>query len=271
MEMKTDNKSLTGDKSKILFADDNRVFCRALEEFFAAQPDFEVCGTAANGSEALDLIKKTEPDIVVLDMAMPYVDGFGVLDNLSSLNLSKRPHMIILSAVGQEETTRQAMEKGATYYIVKPFDMTMLLARIRQLTKNAPTTSNNGGQMATSIPQARSLDVEVTKIIHQMGVPAHVKGYQYLRDAIIMVVNEVNLMGAVTKELYPMIAEKYDTTASRVERAIRHAIELAWDRGNVELMNHYFGYTINVERGKPTNSEFIAMIADKLRIGEKLA
>jgi len=267
MELKSDNKA-DDRKSKILFADDNRVFCRALEEFFSAQPDFMVCGIAANGSEALDLIKEQEPDIVVLDMAMPYVDGFGVLDSLPSLNLTKRPHVIILSAVGQEDTTRQAMEKGATYYIVKPFDMTMLLARIRQLTKNVPSSN---GQLLTSVPAVRSIDVDVTKIIHQMGVPAHVKGYQYLRDAIIMVVGEANLMGAVTKELYPMIATKYDTTASRVERAIRHAIELAWDRGNVELMNHYFGYTINVERGKPTNSEFIAMIADKLRIGEKLA
>ncbi len=268
MELKNDIKT-EDKKSKILFADDNRVFCRALEEFFSAQPDFNVCGIAANGSEALDLIKEREPDVVVLDMAMPYVDGFGVLDSLPGLNLGKRPHVIILSAVGQEDTTRQAMEKGATYYIVKPFDMTMLLARIRQLTKNMPTAST--GQMMANVPAVRSIDVDVTKIIHQMGVPAHVKGYQYLRDAIIMVVGEANLMGAVTKELYPMIAGKYDTTASRVERAIRHAIELAWDRGNVELMNHYFGYTINVERGKPTNSEFIAMIADKLRIGEKLA
>ncbi len=146
-------------------------------------------------------------------MAMPYVDGFGVLDSLPGLNLGNRPHVIILSAVGQEDTTRQAMEKGATYYIVKPFDMTMLLARIRQLTKNMPTAST--GQMMANVPAVRSIDVDVTKIIHQMGVPAHVKGYQYLRDAIIMVVGEANLMGAVTKELYPMIAGKYDTTASR--------------------------------------------------------
>ncbi len=120
-----------------------------------------------------------------------------------------------------------------------------------------------------AVLKSRNLELDVTKVIHQMGVPAHVKGYQYLRDAIIFVVEEVNLMGAVTKELYPLIAEKYDTTASRVERAIRHAIELAWDRGNVEMMNKYFGYTVNMDKGKPTNSEFIAMVSDKLRLGEK--
>jgi len=148
---------------------------------------------------------------------------------------------------------------------MKPFDLDTLEKRIRQISENKYSAENE------LLPKANSLEIEITKIIHQMGVPAHVKGYQYLRDAIVFVTEEVNLMGAVTKELYPMIAEKYDTTASRVERAIRHAIELAWDRGNVEMMNQYFGYTINIERGKPTNSEFIAMIADKMRMGEKLA
>ena len=148
--------------------------------------------------------------------------------------------------------------------MMKPFDLETLGKRLQQINENI-----NAEQVF--LPKANYLEVEITKIIHQMGVPAHVKGYQYLRDAIALVTEEINLMGAVTKELYPMIAEKYDTTASRVERAIRHAIELAWDRGNVDMMNQYFGYTINIERGKPTNSEFIAMIADKLRMGEKLA
>ncbi|MEG1997885.1 MAG: sporulation transcription factor Spo0A, partial [Clostridiales bacterium] len=205
----------------MVFADDNRVFCRVMEEFFNSQNDFVVGGCAYNGNEALDLLKKTEPDVMILDMAMPYLDGFGVLDALPDLNLAKTPHVIILSAVPSEDTMRQAMNKGATYYIVKPFDLHILLARIRQLTGNA--VKAEGEVLGT--PAGRNLDVEVTKIIHQMGVPAHVKGYQYIRDAIIMVVQESSLMGAVTKELYPMVAEKYDTTASRVERAIRHAIE----------------------------------------------
>jgi len=173
------------------------------------------------------------------------------------------PKIIILTALGQESMTQRAIQLGADYYILKPFDLDVLGSRIRQLANGMPSMSN---ETRSTLVRTRNLDVEVTKVIHQMGVPAHIKGYQYLRDAILFVIEEVNLLGAVTKELYPMIAKKYNTTSSRVERAIRHAIELAWDRGNVEMMNKFFGYTINVERGKPTNSEF--MVADKLRIGK---
>jgi len=184
-----------------------------------------------------------------------------------SLEFEARPKIIILTAFGQEAITKKALELGADYYILKPFDLDVLGARIRHLV-GASTVSVSGSY---SPVRNRNLDVEVTNLIHEMGVPAHVKGYQYLRDAIILVINDVNLLGAVTKELYPMIAEKYNTTPSRVERAIRHAIELAWSRGNIELMNRFFGYTIDVERGKPTNSEFIAMVADRLRIGAKVS
>ncbi|MCL4439158.1 MAG: sporulation transcription factor Spo0A, partial [Firmicutes bacterium] len=156
-------------------------------------------------------------------------------------------------------------ELGADYYILKPFDFSVLASRIRQLSEGI-----NPNQYISAV-KPKNLDVAVTNIIHEMGVPAHIKGYHYLRDAILMVINEINLLGAVTKELYPMIAQKYQTTPSRVERAIRHAIELAWDRGNVEMMTKFFGYTINLERGKPTNSEFIAMVADKLRIETKVS
>ena len=159
---------------------------------------------------------------------------------------------------------RRAIELGAKYYMMKPIDFQVLTNRLLAL-KSAPVKASTGFS-----PMVRNLDIEVTRVIQQMGVPAHVKGYQYVRDAIILVVEEMNLLGAVTKELYPLIAEKYNTTASRVERAIRHAIELAWDRGNVDMMNKFFGYTVNMERGKPTNSEFIAMVADRLRIGEKV-
>ncbi|MDD2433518.1 MAG: sporulation transcription factor Spo0A, partial [Clostridia bacterium] len=160
---------------------------------------------------------------------------------------------------------------GADYFILKPFDLDTLANRIRQLfnglTVSAPSPVLGAYQQP--LIRSRNLDLEVTNIIHQMGVPAHIKGYQYLRDSILLVIEDVGLLSAITKELYPAIAEKYETTPSRVERAIRHAIELAWDRGNVDLMNKFFGYTINIERGKPTNSEFIAMIADKLRMGTK--
>lgn len=251
-----------GERIKILIADDNREFCEILKDYLTEQDDFFLCGVAYNGVEALELVGKLSPDILVLDIIMPHLDGIGVLEKLNNVTAA-RPRVIILSALGQESMTQRAVELGADYYVLKPFDLEVLGTRIRQLTRGAAPISRQ--------PQikVKNMDMEVTNIIHQMGVPAHIKGYQYLRDAILMVVEEISLLGAITKELYPMIALKYSTTPSRVERAIRHAIELAWDRGNVEMMNKFFGYTINVERGKPTNSEFIAMVADKLRMAQK--
>jgi two-component system response regulator (stage 0 sporulation protein A) len=250
---------------KLVIADDNREFCELLKEFIAQQDDLVLAGIANNGLEALELIEQHNPDIVVLDIIMPHLDGIGVLERLASGAVSQRPRVIMLTAFGQETITQRAVELGADYYILKPFDFSVLATRIRQLAEGL----NVASYINTIKP--KNLDVAVTNIIHEMGVPAHIKGYHYLRDAILMVVNEVNLLGAVTKELYPMIAIKYQTTPSRVERAIRHAIELAWDRGNVEMMTKFFGYTINLERGKPTNSEFIAMVADKLRIEQKVS
>lgn len=250
------------EKINVLIVDDNREFCEILHNYLTENEEFSVVGVAHNGLEALKLIQEKEPDVIVLDIIMPHLDGIGVLENLETMDLAVRPKVIILTTLGQEFMTKRTVELGADYYILKPFDLDVLGVRIKQLAK--------GSLKGVSNPvKTRNLDVEVTKIIHQMGVPAHIKGYQYLRDAIMFVIDDVSLLGAVTKELYPMIAEKYHTTPSRVERAIRHAIELAWDRGNVEMMNRFFGYTINVERGKPTNSEFIAMIADKLRIQAK--
>ncbi|WP_027363437.1 sporulation transcription factor Spo0A [Desulfotruncus alcoholivorax] len=249
---------------KILIADDNKDFCELLKEFLQQQEDFELIGIALNGMEAMELIKEKSPDVLVLDVIMPHLDGIGVLEKLIETT-RERPKVIMLTAFGQESITQRAVELGADYYILKPFDFNVLANRIRQLA---------GGFRVSqyiSVAKPKNLDVSVTNIIHEMGVPAHIKGYHYLRDAILQVIEDVNLLGAVTKELYPMIAHKYQTTPSRVERAIRHAIELAWDRGNVEMMTKFFGYTINLERGKPTNSEFIAMVADKLRIEAKVS
>jgi len=250
---------------KIVIADDNREFCELLKEFLSQQDDLILVGIANNGLEALELIEKHAPDIIVLDIIMPHLDGIGVLEKLATGYIANRPRIIMLTAFGQETVTQRAVELGADYYILKPFDFSVLASRIRQLSEGLQVN-----QYITSV-KPKNLDVAVTNIIHEMGVPAHIKGYHYLRDAILMVINEINLLGAVTKELYPMIAQKYQTTPSRVERAIRHAIELAWDRGNVEMMTKFFGYTINLERGKPTNSEFIAMVADKLRIEAKVS
>lgn len=256
---------------KIAIVDDNKDFCEILEQYLSGQEDFHVVGKAYNGNSALEMIQEKDIDLVVLDIIMPHLDGIGVLENMSVMDLKKRPKIIILTTLGQEATTQRSIELGADYYILKPFDLEVLSTRIRQLFEGLTVREKNvmyQGQPGRTSP--KNMDVEVTRIIHQMGVPAHIKGYQYLRDAILFVIEDVSLLGAVTKELYPMIAEKYVTTASRVERAIRHAIELAWDRGNVEMMTKFFGYTINIQRGKPTNSEFIAMVADKLRMNVKV-
>ena len=265
---------------RVVLADDNRDFVEILREYISSQDDMILTGVAYNGNDALEMIKKEEPDIVVLDIIMPHLDGLGVMEKLD--NIANRPRVIILTSFGQENMTQRAVQLGADYYILKPFDLDTLGKRIRQLvgtseittsyspsSRNIITHNESMGNINNSgLKTLKSSEVEVTKMIQQMGVPAHVKGYQYLRDAIVSVIKEVSLLGAVTKELYPMIAKKYNTTPSRVERAIRHAIELAWDRGNIEFMNKFFGYTINVDRGKPTNSEFIAMVADKLRMSD---
>jgi two-component system response regulator (stage 0 sporulation protein A) len=258
---------------RVLLADDNREFVEVLKEYFQSQDDMEIVGVAYHGNEALEMIFRETPDVVVLDIIMPHLDGLGVLEKLQ--HEINKPRVVILSAFGQEAMTQRAVNLGADYYILKPFDLNTLGNRIRQLSVEngfaggyasaGISPAGISGYIQPAAP-AKSLEAEVTRMIHQMGVPAHVKGYQYLRDSIVNVVKEVSLLGAVTKELYPMIALKYHTTPSRVERAIRHAIELAWDRGNIEFMNKFFGYTINLERGKPTNSEFIAMVADKLRM-----
>lgn len=247
---------------KIIIADDNKNFSENLEQFLESNEDMTVVGMTNNGLDALKMVEELEPDILILDLILPRLDGLGVLNHLNGM--THRPKVIISTAMGQENMTQEAVRLGIDYFLLKPYDFQTISMRIHQLA---------GGGMAVTPPAASAgnYDVEVTSILHQMGVQAHIKGYQYLRDAIVFVIEDINLLGAVTKELYPMIAEKYNTTASRVERAIRHGIELAWDRGNIDLMNKYFGYTIDVERGKPTNSEFIAMIADKLKMANRLA
>lgn len=251
-----------GNKINVMIADDNKEFCEIVREYFSRLDDFNLCGVAHNGNEALQLIEENEPDVVLLDIIMPHLDGIGVLERVGQMNLSRRPKFMVVSTLGQEAMTQRTVQLGADYYLLKPFDLNVLETRIRQLLNGRP----GAGQLT---PRGRNLDVEVTKIIHQIGVPAHVKGYQYLRDAILLVIEDMGLLGAVTKELYPMIARKYQTTPSRVERAIRHAIELAWDRGNVDMINRFFGYTVKMDKGKPTNSEFIAIIADRIRIDSK--
>lgn len=273
-------------KISVLIADDNKEFCSILNDYLLNQRDIIVKGIAKDGIEALDLIVERKPDLVILDIIMPHLDGLGVLEKLNTMELEKVPRIIILSAVGQDKITQQAITLGADYYTVKPFDMEVFTKRIREMFSNS-LAGTSSIRTSSSIYQATSsiisttmenrskgpmdLETEITNIIHEVGVPAHIKGYMYLREAITMVVNDMELLSAVTKELYPSIAKKYNTTASRVERAIRHAIEVAWGRGQVDAINRLFGYTIHGDKGKPTNSEFIAIIADKLRLKNKVS
>lgn len=262
-------------KIRIVIADDNKEFSSILSEYLSGQADFDVVGTAKDGIEAVNMVQNHQPDVLVLDIIMPHLDGLGVLEKINQMSNIEMPKVIILSAVGQDKITQRAINLGAEYYVVKPFDMEIFGNRIRQLfTSNLSTNEVKRSTLivpeSSSFVNNNSLEAEITNIIHEIGVPAHIKGYLYLREAIQMVVNDVELLSAVTKELYPSIAKKYNTTASRVERAIRHAIEVAWSRGQIETINKIFGYTIHNDKGKPTNSEFIAMVADKLRLKAKL-
>jgi two-component system response regulator (stage 0 sporulation protein A) len=247
---------------RVLVADDNREFCELLGQYIQNQPDFRLVGAAQNGRQVMEMLQSEVPDVIILDIIMPHLDGLGVLEQINALGLEHRPKIIMLTAFGQESIAQRVVDLGADYYILKPFDLNVLAKRIRQIVKVGGTR--------VAAHEGRSLDIEVTGVLHEIGIPAHIKGYLYLREAIIMVVQRVELLGGVTKELYPSIAKKFTTTPSRVERAIRHAIEVAWSRGNVELIHKLFGHTVNSDRGKPTNSEFIAMVADKLRMELRL-
>ena len=266
-------------KISVLIADDNKEFCSILNDYLLNQKDIVVTGIAKDGREALELIQQKQPDLVVLDIIMPHLDGLGVLEKLNGMDLDKMPRVIVLSAVGQDKITQQAITLGADYYVVKPFDMDIFTKRIREMF-NTQDVETKRRSVSTQVVEREAaatsrgpidLETEITSIIHEIGVPAHIKGYMYLREAITMVVNDMELLSAVTKELYPSIAKKYNTTASRVERAIRHAIEVAWGRGQVDAINKLFGYTVHNEKGKPTNSEIIAIIADKLRLKNKVS
>lgn len=272
------------EKITVLIADDNQEFSMTLATYLKNQDDMIVVGRAKDGNEALDMIPNLMPDVVLLDVIMPHLDGIGVLEKINMIKMDKRPICIMLSAVGQDKITRKAVELGAEYYVVKPFDIELLITRIRELKNYRPAQTNSFITKEMTIPKPQYIEISnskekkeenlealVTNVIHEVGVPAHIKGYQYLREAIIMVVNDIDVINQITKSLYPKIAEKFNTTPSRVERAIRHAIEVAWGRGQQDVVENIFGYTISASKGKPTNSEFIAMISDKLRLELKNA
>lgn len=270
------------DNIKILIADDNYDFAMTLMGYLEREEGMEIVGRAKDGSEAYQMIMEKCPDVVLLDMIMPHVDGLGVLERVNDSKLEKRPLFIMLSAVGQDKITQKAISLGAQYYIVKPFEIKLLIKRIKELKFYQPApikgnymTRELKTQYIDIAPEDKkneeNLEALVTNVIHEVGVPAHIKGYQYLREAIMMVIGDIDVINQITKQLYPDIARKYKTTPSRVERAIRHAIEVACGRGQQDTVENIFGYTVSAAKGKPTNSEFIAMIADKLRLELKTA
>jgi two-component system, response regulator, stage 0 sporulation protein A len=259
-------------KIKVCVVDDNRELVGLLEDYISSQDDMEIAGIAHNGQDCLDLLETTDTDVLVLDIIMPHLDGLAVLERLRELKKGAVPNVIMLTAFGQEDVTKKAVELGASYFILKPFDMENLGNHIRQVSGKSSQVSRKvptGNYRSHNEHKPRNLDASITSIIHEIGVPAHIKGYLYLREAISMVYNDIELLGSITKVLYPDIAKKYNTTASRVERAIRHAIEVAWSRGNIDSISSLFGYTVSMSKAKPTNSEFIAMVADKLRLEHK--
>ena len=266
------------EKLNVALADDNERILALLTEILKMDPEINIVGTACDGEEAYDMILKKSPDVVLLDLIMPKLDGLSIMERLQSeKRLKKKPSIIIVTGVSSEAVTSDAFHLGAAYYILKPFDHTTILNRIKQiggaresgLTGRVYGTDHNPTGIAFENKRTRagrSLEEIVTARLHELGVPAHIKGYQYMRDAIVICTRNPEMLNAITKSLYPEIARKYQTTASRVERAIRHGIEVAWGRGSIDVLESVFGYTVHTEKGKPTNAEFIALISDKLRL-----
>ena len=223
---------------------------------------FEVSTVIKDGMQIVDrLISGERPDVLLIDGFMPRMDALGVLKEIDNMRLEKRPLVMVLSSTDNQRFESEVLKAGADYYFLKPYNPAMLAERITQFSSIHNSNANSNG--------VKDLEVVVSQIMHQIGVPAHIRGYQYLREAIILSVNNSEMISSVTKILYPTVAKTFKTTPSRVERAIRHAIEVAWDRGDVDILSSYFGYTIQNERGKPTNSEFIAMISDNLKLRMK--
>ena len=248
-------------KARILISEENSEERRTLRS--ELQRNGYYVEEASTGNSALDKLTHSDFDVAIVDLWLSGIDGIGVIRAASKLSESKKTNFILLSPINKHNVLMEASSAGADLCLLKPYDISSLISHVASIISSKHLDkSTNDSVMA-------DLESQVTKIIHQIGVPAHIKGYQYLRTAILMTIEDTEVINSVTKVLYPTVAKKYQTTTSRVERAIRHAIEVAWDRGDVDTLNSYFGYTIQNSRGKPTNSEFIAMIADNLRLRQK--
>ena len=259
------------DQVNVAIADDNERMLELLGNIISSDKELSLVGKANNGEDVYRIIKTKEPDVVLLDLIMPKVDGLSVMDMVNKdKTIQKRPDFIIVTAVGQEKITEDAFRKGAAYYIMKPFRNEVLIEKIKNTRyKRHAEPFMQAMEVRKREEERKPLETRVTDMIHEIGIPAHIKGYHYLRDAIIMAVEDMDVLNAITKILYPTVAKKHQTTASRVERAIRHAIEVAWSRGKLDVLDELFGYTVSNGKGKPTNSEFIALVADTIRLEYK--
>lgn len=265
-------------KIRVLIADNNRDLCAALAEHIELQQDMELAGVAYDGLEALEKIRDTHPDVIILDITMPYLDGIGVLEQMPAFEDGTYPRVIVLTAFEQENMIQRLISLGADYYMVKPFDMNTLFERLRQFSRGTQPASPQSREHSADYlsttkasrpknnPTPSDVELEITRVFHEMGIPAHFRGYVYLREAILMSVHEVELLGNITKNLYPRIAEKFKSTPSGVESAIRHTIEIGWQRGNVDYMCDFFGYSDAGKSRFPTTASFIAKVTDKIRL-----
>lgn len=253
---------------RVLLADDNGEIRRIMRNAISTQEGMTVVGECSNGLEALEQLSKTPVDVVVLDIIMPQMDGYSFLEELSRQQLDNPPQVIVVSALGRDDFIMRAVELGARYYMVKPFEAAALCARIREACGHAAALPEIGLSASGRTP---TLDDKLAGLFLTIGIPAHIKGYQYLQEAVKMVVENPDIINRITKELYPGIGHRFNTTASKVERAIRHAIEVAWSRGRIDTLNKAFGCRVATQEDKPTNGEFIAMIADKLALEQRTA
>jgi two-component system response regulator (stage 0 sporulation protein A) len=250
----------------LIVADAVEEFRQLCSEVVKEEEGIDLIATAGDGTELLKLVREKKPDVLIMDIVLPKLEGFGVLRILNETE-GRKPAVIILSAFNNQRVVAEAAALGAYYFVSKPCDFEDLFDMVRGIGKlNTPAPSVHSFPAASKNGREQRIEAMVTEVIHEIGVPAHIKGYQYIREAIIQTVLDAELINAVTKALYPMVAKKFNTTSSRVERAIRHAIEVAWDRGDIEVLQKYFGYTVSGNKGKPTNSEFIALISDRLQL-----
>ena len=256
------------DTVRVVVADDNIQLRDMVAEYLQEQNGIEVVGTAGDGVETLRLVTECEPDVLVCDLIMSQMDGYAVLERLQAMKLSKQPGVIALTALGRDDFIMRAVQLGARFYMVKPFDMASLAARIRESCGQGVVPL---GTALNASARSLSIDEKLASLFLTIGIPAHIKGYQFLRTAVKMVVDNPDMINRITKELYPSIGKCYNTSASKVERAIRHAIEVAWSRGRIDTLNKAFGCRVATKEDKPTNGEFIAMLADKLSLEQRSA